>query len=301
MKALVTGAGGFVGPHLCEFLTSMGDEVIGLDLVNGPDLLDGEGWRSALERHRPEVVYHLAGWSDVSRSWDDAARTFRVNAEGSLSVLEASVTAKVDRFLLVSSADLYGAVDEIDQPITEDHPVRPTSPYGASKQAAEALAMQHRRAHDLGVIIVRPFNHLGAGQSPRFAAPAFAAQIAAAEITGGGEVAHGDLSARRDLTDVRDVVRAYRLLVTEGEPGEVYNVCSGRSVSMERVLTTLIERATVPITTTIDPTRLRPVELPVLRGSHRKLTATTGWQPDIPLERTLTDVLDDARARLRAS
>jgi GDP-4-dehydro-6-deoxy-D-mannose reductase len=301
MKALITGAGGFVGPHLAHMLAEAGDSVVGLDLQNGPNLLDGQGWVETIDRFRPDAIYHLAGWSDVAGSWHDPATTFQINALGTLSVLEAALAAGTSRFLLISSADVYGPVVPGDQPITETHPPSPRSPYGVSKQAAEALGVRYHRAHDLGVIIVRPFNHLGPGQSDRFAAPAFAAQIAEAERRGTGEVAHGDLSAKRDLTDVRDVVRAYRMLVESGTPGEIYNVCSGRAVSMETVLTTMIERAVVPVTAKVDPARLRPVELPILEGSSHKLREATGWQPAYPLEQTLTDVLDDARSRVAAT
>lgn len=298
MKALITGAGGFVGPHLASELSAAGDEVIGLDLRNGPNLLDGEGWLAAVDGHRPDVIYHLAGWSDVSGSWQEPTRTFQVNALGTLSILEAARAAGTQRVVLVSSADLYGIVGPDEQPITEEHPVQPRSPYGASKQAAEALGLQYHRGHGLGVIIARPFNHLGAGQSSRFAAAAFAAQIAEAERHGGGQVAHGDLSARRDLTDVRDVVAAYRALAERGEPGATYNICSGVAVSMQSVLDRLIAQATVPVTTSIDPDRLRPVELPVLQGSYDKLHRATGWSPRRLLDETLSDVLDDARARV---
>ncbi|MCP3991576.1 MAG: NAD-dependent epimerase/dehydratase family protein [Actinomycetia bacterium] len=298
MKALITGAGGFVGPHLARTLAGAGDDVVGLDLHNGPDLLDGSAWIETVDHHQPEVIYHLAGWSDVSGSWQNPAMTFTINALGTLSVLEAALAAKTHRFVLISSADVYGPVAPADQPITESHPPSPRSPYGVSKQSAEALGLQYQRAHDLGVIVVRPFNHIGPGQSDRFVAPAFATQIADAERHGGGEVAHGDLSAKRDMTDVRDVVRAYRLLAESGEPGEIYNVCSGHAVAMEAMLATLIAQATVPITTMVDPTRLRPVELPILQGSHHKLSEATGWQPDYSLDQTLADVLDDARSRV---
>lgn len=298
MKALITGAGGFVGPHLTRALESADDDVIGLDLRNGPDLLDTKGWCDVIGRYAPDVIYHLAGWSDVSASWHDPAQTFRVNALGTLSVLEAATEAKTQRVLVISSADVYGTVKPTTGPITETQQVQPRSPYGVSKQSAEALGMQYHRAYGLGVIIARPFNHLGAGQSPRFAASAFAAQIAMAEQQGGGQVTHGDLSARRDLSDVRDVVRAYRMLAEEGEPGQVYNVCSGTAVSMEAMLSMLIDRATVPISTSVDPARMRPVELPILQGSHRKLTDTTGWKPEFSLDQTLAEVLKDARARL---
>ena len=298
MKALVTGARGFVGPHLVRALEMAGDDVEGFDLRTGPNLLDGAAWLEAVAAQQPDVIYHLAGWSDVSGSWRDPVATFQVNALGTLSILEAARAAGTSRLILVSSADVYGTVDPEVLPITETHPVQPRSPYGASKQAAEALGMQYHRAHGLGVIVVRPFNHLGQGQSPRFAASAFATQIAEAEQAGHGTVAHGDLSARRDLTDVRDVVDAYRRLAVDGVPGEVYNVCSGHAVSMQHVLDRLIENAAVPVATAVDPDRLRPVELPVLCGSHEKLTAATGWLPRHDIEATLADVLDDARARV---
>jgi GDP-4-dehydro-6-deoxy-D-mannose reductase len=297
MKALITGAGGFVGPHLARELEADGSDVTGLDLRNGPDLLDVDAWRRVVEDHRPDVLYHLAGWSDVGASWDHPIETFQVNALGTLSVIDAALAAKTERLILISSADVYGPVPTDEQPITELHPPRPHSPYGASKQAAEVLAMQAHRAHGLDVVVVRPFNHIGPGQSPRFAAPAFATQIASAELAGGGEILHGDLSARRDMTDVRDVVRAYRLLAERGEPGEVYNVCRGDAIAMADLLDGLLDRATVPVTTAVDPARLRPVELPVLEGSNAKLAAATGWTPQIPLARSLADILDDARER----
>jgi GDP-4-dehydro-6-deoxy-D-mannose reductase len=251
--------------------------------------------------HRPDVIYHLAGWSDVGGSWEQPIATFQVNALGTMSVLEAAAAADHrTRVVFVSSADVYGIVAPDEQPITEDHPVRPRSPYGASKQAAEALCQQYHRGRDLDVVVVRPFNHLGTGQSARFAAAAFAAQIAEAEQRGEGELRHGDLSARRDLTDVADVVRAYRLVAERGRPGEVYNVCSGTTVSMEEVLAHLIEEAEVPISCSVDPARLRPVELPILLGSHDKLTEATGWQPQRSLRETLSDILTDARARIAA-
>lgn len=298
MRALITGARGFVGPHLDRALTEAGDEVTGLDLNTGPDLSEAEAWVEVLQANQPDVVYHLAGWSDVSASWNDPMRTFQVNALGTLTVLEAARQAKISRVVLISSADVYGPVPADRQPITEALPPQPRSPYGVSKQAAEALGLQYHRAHGLDVVIVRPFNHLGPGQSPQFAASAFASQIAEAEQAGGGRLLHGDLSARRDLTDVRDVVRAYRLLARQGEPGEVYNVCSGVAVAMSDVLDLLLAQARVPVSRALDPARLRPVELPVLQGSHRKLSEATGWEPEIPLARTLADVLDDARRRV---
>lgn len=300
MKSLVTGAGGFVGPHLVDHLRSCDDEVVPVDVHNGPDLRDLQAWTETMAGVGPEVVYHLGGWSDVGGSWADPYTTFEVNVLGTVSILEAARRAGASRVVLISSADVYGTVPVDHLPITEDHPIVPSSPYGASKQASEAAALQYHRGHGLDVVVVRPFNHIGPGQSPRFAAPAFAAQIAAAERAGEGgttPLRHGDLSPERDLTDVRDVVRAYRLLAVSGRAGQCYNVCSGRSTAMSDLLETLCALATVPIETEVDPARMRPVEVPTHRGSLAKLTEATGWEPSIPLQQTLRDVLDDARRR----
>lgn len=297
MKAVITGAGGFVGPHLIDHLEQCGDEAVGFDLGNGPDLRNSAAWRDAIADHAPDVIYHLAGWSDVGGSWREPVTTFEINTMGTVSVLEAARQAGTGRVVLISSADLYGTVDQADLPITESHPIRPRSPYGASKQAAEAAAVQYWRGHKLSTVIARPFNHLGPGQSPKFIAPAFAGQIAAAEAGGSNELLHGNLSPQRDLTDVRDVVRAYRLLAERGEPGEAYNVCRGETVSMQQLLDGLISKTDVTITQVSDPERFRPVEIPILRGSFDKLRAATGWEPTIPLDETLTSVLTDARQR----
>ncbi len=299
MKALITGAGGFVGPHLSAYLEQCDDQVTGLDLGSGPDLLDTEGWRKIVAEYEPDVIYHLAGWSDVGRSWDDPTTAFAVNALGTVSVLEAARLAGTSRVVVISSADVYGLVTPDVLPLTELHPVLPRSPYGASKQAAEAVSLQYWRGFGVDTVIARPFNHLGTGQSLQFVASAFAAQIATAEAGGPNELRHGDLSPHRDITDVRDVVRAYRLLATDGEPGEVYNVCSGQTVSMQHLLDALLSLSNAPVERVLDPDLIRPVDLPVLRGSFAKLRSATGWEPEIHLDETLTSVLDDARLRHR--
>lgn len=297
MKALVTGAGGFVGPHLIAHLKSCGDVVVGVDLANGPDLRDSHGWRDLVAAESPDVIYHLGGWSDVGGSWREPVATFEINTMGTISVLEAARRAGTGRVVLISSADLYGTVEANDLPLTESHPIRPRSPYGASKQAAEAAAIQYWRGHGVATVIARPFNHLGPGQSTAFIAPAFASQIAEAEAGGSGQLLHGDLSPQRDLTDVRDVVRAYRLLAEHGGAGEVYNVCRGETVSMQELLDCLVSQTDTSITQVPDPERIRPVEIPILCGSFDKLRAATGWAPTIPIDETLTSVLADARQR----
>ena len=301
MRAFITGAAGFVGPHLRAHLEAAGDSVMATDTDTGPDLLNHDGWRDLISTAAPEVIYHLAGWSDVGASWQSPLEAFRVNAEGTMAVLEAARLAGVDRVVVVSSADVYGIASPASLPLTEDAPVQPRSPYGASKEAAEAVARQYHRGWGLDVIVVRPFNHIGPGQSPRFVAPAIAAKIAAAEAAGGGEVTHGDLSPERDFTDVRDVVTAYRLIAERGRAGATYNVCSGRAVAMSTILDHFVDMSTVPVTTKPDPALIRPVDLPVLRGSHAALTADTGWEPSIDLSDTLAVVLNDARSRITDS
>lgn len=300
MKAVVTGARGFVGPHLVDHLESNGDEVTGLDR-RGPtpcDVTDPEAVRDALADTKPDAVYHLAALSHVGESWKAPALAFRVNAEGTLNVLRACSEAGVSRVLVIGSSEEYGEVDPADIPLDEDAPLRPKTPYGASKVAAGYCALQAFLGDNLGAIRVRPFSHTGPGQEPRFVVPALAGRIARAERDGDTEIAVGNLDAVRDLTDVRDMVRAYRLLVCDGEPGEVYNACSGRGVAISQIAELLLGLATYDIKLRVDPDLVRPVEVPRLVGDNHKLVATTGWEPKYSLQETIADVLDFARATL---
>lgn len=299
MRAVVTGAGGFVGGHLVRHLTARGDEVIQLEgRIDGIDIIDADALTPAIVKAEPDAVYHLAGASDVGGSWASPRATFLANAVGTLNVLEASREAGAERVLAVTSADVYGRVTENELPLDEEQPLRPVSPYAASKVAADALAQQAWLGHRFPVIRVRAFNHLGPGQSDHFVAPSLAARIARNERDGGGTVPIGNMEPRRDVTDVRDVVRAYRLLVEHGEPGEVYNVCSGRAVSVQEIAEHLLGLARNPMRLVTDPDLQRPVDIPVLVGDNHKLRVTTGWAPTIPLETTLADVLADWRARV---
>jgi GDP-4-dehydro-6-deoxy-D-mannose reductase len=299
VRALVTGGLGFVGRHLVAHLRDSGDEVDVLDRhgESAVDITDAEAVRAAVTRSAPDAVYHLAGWADVGGSWKHPVEAFRANAEGTLNVLLACADGQVDRVLSVGSADVYGVVTEAELPLTESSALRPASPYAASKVAADFLGLQAFLGQGLGVIRVRAFNHLGPGQTDRFVAAALAARIAANERDGGDTVRVGDLSARRDFTDVRDVVRAYRLLVELGAPGEVYNVCTGRDLAVQELADAMLAMATRPMALEVDASLLRPVEVPVLRGDATKLRDATGWEPLIPIEQTLADLLDDQRAR----
>jgi GDP-4-dehydro-6-deoxy-D-mannose reductase len=299
MIAIITGAGGFVGRHLIDHLQDAGDEVHatdrstdGLDITDAPSLL--ERFRGV----RPEVVYHLAGASDVGGSWSTPQATFRANAEGTLNVLWAARESGARRVLTVGSADVYGKVSAGDLPIVETLAMRPVSPYAASKVSADAVALQAHLGYDQDVVRARPFNHLGPGQSNRFVAPALAGRVAANERSGETEVKVGNLSPERDFTDVRDVVRAYRLLVEHGRAGEVYNVCSGRAIAVQSLADQFISMATIPMELVPEPDLQRPVDIPVLLGDSSRIRADTGWEPLIPLEVTLRDLLDDQRRRL---
>jgi len=280
-----------VGTWLTAHLAESGDEVVAID--REVDITDGEAVRATLVDAAPEVVYHLAALTHVGHSWNDPADVLRVNATGTLYVLEAArAAARPPRVLLISSAEVYGAVPEDRLPVTEDAPLAPVTPYAAAKVAAEYLGVQAYLAHGLPVLRVRPFNHVGPGQSNGFVVPALAERIIGARRSGASSILVGNLTPRRDLTDVRDVVRAYRLLADRGVPGEVYNVCSGRDVAIEDVAVRMQRLAGTELRLEPDPSLARPVDVPVVRGDPAKLRAATGWAPEIDLDTTLLDVLE---------
>ncbi len=299
MKAVITGAAGFVGGHLRAHLEEEGDHVVGIDRAGGPDLLDAGPLGDFIARERPDAIYHLGGWSDVGGSWSEPLETFRVNAEGTLNLLQAAIAAEVGRVLVVSSADVYGKVSMTDLPLTEESPFRPVTPYAVSKIAADELGAQAWLGYGLEVLRIRAFNHLGPGQSNKFVTPALAERIARGERDSVEVVPVGNLTPRRDFTDVRDVVRAYRLLVLSGEPGEAYNVCSGRDLAISELAERLIAMADRPMRLEADPDLQRPVDVPVLRGDATKIEKITGWTPQISLDDTLADILDEWRAKVR--
>jgi len=294
MLAYVTGGAGFVGRWLTEHLSGCGDEVVAVDVE--VDVTSPAAVRESITSVQPEVVYHLAGLAHVGRSWDNPGPTFNVNAAGTLNVLEgAAACARPPRVILVSSAEVYGTAGS--DPVGEDAPLRPVSPYAASKVAAEFLGLQQYLGRSLPVIRARPFNHVGPGQAPDFVVSALAKRIVETEQSGGGKVSVGNLGAERDFTDVRDVVRAYRLLAEHGEPGEAYNIGTGRAVAVRDVANRLAALAKTPVELVTDPDLVRPVDVPVFLGDARKLVAATGWSPSIGLDETLRDVLEFWRAK----
>ena len=290
MQALITGGSGFVGRHLERHLLECGDEVVVADIEC--DVTDVAALRRALAASRPEAIYHLAALAHVGESWKNPSRYLEVNVLGTSNVLEAA--RELDptiTVLVVSSAEVYGIIAPEELPITEEHRVAPVTPYAASKAAAEQVALQAARGYGQRVSVVRPFNHIGPGQAPAFAVPAFAQRILDAKASGTTELIVGNLTARRDFTDVRDVVAAYRSIVTSAAFGEVFNVASGVDRAIAEVVAALESLAGVQLEHVVDQALLRPSDIPVLRGDATKLRAATGWQPTIAFEQTLADVL----------
>jgi GDP-4-dehydro-6-deoxy-D-mannose reductase len=284
---LVTGQGGFVRTHLLDVLGADG-------VTTDADVTDQDAVAAAVEETRPRAVVHLAALSWVADSWRDPARVWHVNAVGTVNVLEAVRRASPrTRVLAVSTGEVYGRADRLPTP--EDAPIAPVSPYAASKAAAE-IACAQARDSGVDVVVARAFQHEGPGRDDRFALGSWTRQLAELEFAGGGTLRVGNLEIERDITDVRDVSRAYALLLDPSVPAGVYNVATGRSVRLAEVVDLLMGLTRVPVRVEQDPDRLRPVDLPVQCGDASRLRAATGWRPEIPLERTLSDMLEAARA-----
>jgi GDP-4-dehydro-6-deoxy-D-mannose reductase len=291
VRSLITGGRGFVGRWLAQHLEHQGDQVVSID--HEVDVTDPTALLAAVSEAAPDAIYHLAALTHVGQSWDEPLRVVEVNVIGTAALLAAARECGTDpRILVTSSAEVYGAVTDPSRlPLTEESPTAPLTPYAASKLAAEALVAQAFLGHGQQVITVRPFNHIGPGQTPNFAVSALAKRIVEADRRHATTIPVGNLSARRDFTDVRDVVRAYRLLIESGEPGGLYNVCSGQDVTIASIADGLLALAGTTLAFETDPTLVRPVEVPVLRGDRSRLSAATGWKPEIGLDQTLADVL----------
>jgi GDP-4-dehydro-6-deoxy-D-mannose reductase len=290
VRVLVTGSKGFVAQWLLQHLASRGDQIAGGDAE--VDVTDARALTEMVTSAAPDALCHLAAQSSVGASWTGQTATYQVNTLGAANVVEAALAcSRPPRVLLISSAEVYGRVRPEELPIGEDHPFAPLSPYAASKAAAELVGLQAWLGSGLEVVRARPFNHTGPGQRPDFVVPGLARQVAEAAARGSRILATGNLDARRDITDVRDVVRAYRDLLERGAPGEVYNVCRGVAVSIEEVARRLLDLAGVDLRIVVDPARVRAVDVPELRGDARRLHAATGWGPEMALDDTLADVL----------
>ena len=314
MRGLITGLNGFVGGHLAEHLLHQGWHVSGIALTGelslaslqgrvdllAANLLDRAAVQRALEHARPDVIFHLAAQAHVPTALSDPVATITNNLLGQLHLLEALRSLALNVMMVVAcTSEEYGAVRPEELPVGETTPLRPNNPYALSKVAQDMLALQYFLGYGTRTVRLRLFNHIGPRQGDAFVVGAFAHQIARIEAGKQEPVVRvGNLAARRDFTDVRDIVRAYELAALHGEPGEVYNVGTGQAVAIGDLLHTLIGLSTATIQVQPDPERMRPVDVPVIACDASRFRTRTGWAPAIPLERTLADILDDWRARV---
>lgn len=302
MRAVVTGASGFAGRALTAHLASVGDEVVAWSRSAGsPDITDRTAVLSVLQANKPDVVYHLAAQSHVPTSWEDPVTTLRVNVEGTQNVLDAASAIPDVRVVVISSGEIYGSVPKDQLPIRESTAISPTNPYAASKAAADALALSAYLGRGLDVVRLRPFNHIGPGQSTDFVASGFAHRIVSAIDKGQRTIAVGQLDARRDFCDVRDIVRAYRCAAVSGERGEAYNVCSGVDRSIDDVAAALIRVSGADIELVESAELLRPTTSTRTVGTAEVFAERTGWAPEIPFEKSIEDIYHDAVERTRAT
>jgi GDP-4-dehydro-6-deoxy-D-mannose reductase len=315
VRVLITGITGFAGGHLAQVLLDRGDEVLGiarspdkrLDYLSREirpiicDLRDPVTVSGLLRDIQPEAIYHLAGQASVSKSWADPWATLEDNIRPQLNILQAMIKQKTRaRLLVVASNEVYGHVQPEQLPVKEDKLLEPHNPYGVSKVAQDVMARQYYLSHNIDVLRVRAFNHIGPRQRPSFVAASFAKQIA--EIEAGFSqpiIQVGNLEAQRDFTDVVDVVRAYALLVEQGHSGEAYNVGAGRAYPIRYLLEVLLSYTTVNIKVEPDPTRMRPSDIPIIYADNSKLCQQTGWKPIYKFEESLRRVLDYWREEVK--
>ncbi len=318
MRALITGVNGFVGSYLAEHLLAASThEVWGVTRAPGrlppslagritevhADLNDPEATMRAIIAARPTVIFHLAGQPFVPESFRDPAGTLSTNTLGALHIFLSLIELRSPtRVIVVGTADEYGKISAADLPLSEQTPLRPANPYGVSKAAQGLLALQYHLSHGLDTICVRPFTHIGPRQNERFVTASFARQIARIELGLQPPIVQvGNLSARRDFTDVRDMVHAYALTAEHGEPGAIYNIGSGQAVMVRELLDTLLEASTTPVEVHLNPELMRPIDIPLVVCDATRVRERTGWAPRIPLRETLRDILDYWRAEVRRS
>lgn len=314
--ALITGITGFAGSHMAELLLSEGFEVHGLcrwrsrtenidhikdklHLIEG-DLLDTHSLQDVMMNVRPNNIFHLAAQSFVPASWTSPAVTLEINIVGSCNLFEAVRAAQLNPLIQIAcSSEEYGLVKPDEVPIKETNPLRPLSPYAVSKVAMDYLGYQYLKSYDLRIVRTRGFNHTGPRRGEVFAESNFAKQIA--QIEKGIKkpiLLVGNLETIRDYTDVRDMVRGYLLAAERGVSGEVYNICSGKAVKIRKVLEILLSFSKIKVEIKQDPARMRPSDVPILLGDNSKFIKQTGWQPTIPFEKTMEDLLNYWREKM---
>lgn len=290
MLVLITGSKGFVGKWLTDELIQNDFDVIGVD--HDADITNKDLLYKKLSEIKPDIIYHLAAASHVGVSWSDPIEVVKVNALGTYQLINLAVEVNpLVKIIVVSSGEVYGKVEPSRLPIKETEPINPYTPYGASKAAAEIFATQLYNSKKANVIIVRPFNHVGPGQSDRFVVSALAKRLVVARKNGFKEITVGNIDSKRDYLDVRDAVSAYRLIGGLDAYGEVFNLCSGRSYSVREIIEMMQKEYDYTVELRPDPELIRNVDIPELRGSYEKLESFTKWQPTISIERTIKDTL----------
>lgn len=313
MNALIIGAAGFVGGYLADHLqkicgwsvsvTKMEQESFDMENIMTYDLniLDAEAVKHLLKECQPDYIFHLAAQSSVAVSWKNPDLTIDVNIKGCMHVLEAArELEKKPGILLVGSSEEYGKVSSGNMPVSEQFTVHPGNIYAATKTCQNMLGQIYAEAYHMNVVMVRAFNHIGAKQAPIFVVADFCRQVAEIEAGRRKPVMRvGNLSAKRDFTDVRDIVHAYALLIQKGKPGETYNVGSGKAVSIQEILETILSLTEVSIRVETDTEKLRPIDVPVIEADIKKLQEATGWQKKIALRTTLQETLDYWRCELQ--
>jgi GDP-4-dehydro-6-deoxy-D-mannose reductase len=311
-KALIVGAAGFVGGYLAHELqknhgmevhaTKLSRDQLALDGVTVHDLniLNKEEIIELLYRVRPDYIFHLAAQSSVSVAWNNPGLTIDINVKGSVNMLDAvRELFYKPRVLMIGSGEEYGHIREGETPISEENHLRPGNIYAATKACQNMISSIYTQAYDMNVMMVRAFNHIGPSQLPIFVIADFCKQVAEIEAGKKEPVMYvGNLAAKRDFTDVRDVVRAYALLIQKGIPGETYNVGSGHAYAIREILDLIISLSGREIKVEIDPNKIRPVDVPIIEADITKLHEVTGWQPDIPIRQTIQETLDYWRARV---
>ena len=298
MKALITGANGFVGKYLASELKKNGYEVYGIDIVATDnvycvDILDYSALKDVIDKENPDCIFHLAGQASVGLSWSEPQMTFDVNVKGTLNLLEAvRKQEKRIKMLIIGSSDEYGKVKEEDCPISEELEPQPCNPYAISKLTQEELCRLYVKTHDMYIIMTRSFNHTGPGQKRGFVIADICSRIVSLEKSGEKRMPVGNLDAKRDFSDVRDIVRAYRLLMEDGIAGEIYNVGSGKAYSIKQMLDMLLDMSNKDIEVFVDKSKLRPIDLPLIQSDISKLSNCTGYHPKYDIKDTLSDVLE---------
>jgi len=301
MNAFITGINGFVGKHLSNFLLSKGFSVSGMDITEAfddkikyykCDILNPDAINKVITDSKPDFIFHLAGFTSVKKSFEQPELCTKLNVEGTRNLLDAVINAGINpKILVISSAEIYGIPKSV--PISEDSAINTISPYGESKKEQEKACLEYYEKHGLNIIISRSFSHIGPGQEPTFVVSDFAKQIADIERKNREPVIKvGNLEVKRDLTDVRDIVKAYLIAVEKCKPGEVYNICSANSYSIREILDKLLSFAKIKIEIKQEHLRMRPNDIPVLEGDNNKFMSLTGWSPKIPIEKTLQDILN---------